>query len=104
MATKHTPGPWNLTRFPSNNDNSPAFFRIDAKTTLFLDLYECADGFVEGENEANAHLIAAAPELLAACQVFIAYDESNCTDDLHSWANLKDMMVNAIAKATTKPE
>ncbi len=32
---------------------------------MFLDVIECPDGYVPGQNKANAHLIAAAPELLA---------------------------------------
>lgn len=47
-----------------------------------------------------AKLFVAALELREACNEFMAYDESNCTDELHSWAKLKDMMVAAIAKAT----
>ena len=37
---------------------------MSADTTLHLHVAPCDDGFVAGQNEANARLIAAVPELL----------------------------------------
>ena len=66
MAGKYSPGKWELTKFPANIDRNHTFYRLDAKTTLLIDIVECADGFVEGENEANAYLLWSAPDLLEA--------------------------------------
>lgn len=62
----HTPGPWSIQRLPTDGDDEPSF-RIDGESTLFLRVAACADGYVPGQNEANALLIAAAPELLGFC-------------------------------------
>ncbi len=65
----HTPGPWTVEKLPLGNDGEvePAF-RVSGDSTLFLTVSPCSDGFVPGQNRANAHLIAAAPDLLAACE------------------------------------
>ena len=54
MST-HTPGPWHVHNH-----------HVDAGKFRYLQT--CMEGAPEDEWEANAHLIAAAPELLAACQ------------------------------------
>lgn len=60
MNTQHTPGPWYWS------DNVPDFPK---NYCIIVD----ADGFTIAEpsrmSEADAHLIAAAPELLAALQM-----------------------------------
>ena len=53
MKTKHTPGPWNLHQ--GKND-----FAVEAGGTI------CQGDDTMRDWEANAHLIAAAPELLEA--------------------------------------
>jgi hypothetical protein len=40
------------------------WFYVGADTTLHLQVVACPDGYVIGENAANARLIAAAPDLL----------------------------------------
>jgi hypothetical protein len=42
------------------------WFWVSADRTLHLQVAACPDGYVASENEANARLIAAAPELLEA--------------------------------------
>ena len=70
---KHTPGPWKLTELPWECDGqSEPIYRVDGESTLFLSVAPCSDGYVPGQNEANAHLIAAAPDLLAACEAVLA--------------------------------
>jgi hypothetical protein len=54
--TKHTPGPWYVTR---HNDLQ---YSISQKETGYDEMIEALDE----EDEANAKLIAAAPELLEA--------------------------------------
>ncbi len=87
-AVIHTPGPW---RFEPCEEN---FRPFDAKDWMIISkggLVPClawgGAGFKEGE--ANAHLIAAAPDMLAALR-FVAdfYDPQLC------------VVADAIAKAT----
>ncbi len=62
---KHTTGPWNSTRpIPENNE----FLRFVRSPTFEHIAYICALGEDTREARANAHLIAAAPDLLAALE------------------------------------
>ena len=72
MADKHTPGPW-IGAGPSFGDPFPRY-----TTSIVTKREDDDDGIVEicelpfhhrdDENEANARLIAAAPDLLEALQ------------------------------------
>ncbi len=74
MTSKHTPGPWVVHSLP----NAP--FNLGHHVTTADGLTVCSVTFqfvkavdgkvVEVERIANARLIAAAPELLEACQTF----------------------------------
>ena len=90
---KHTPGPWkasedfNLTgtlvSFIEGGGHSIAQTRLDDDTP-------------EGMNQANARLIAAAPELLEACRdALLAVDTAD-------WPTAQDNLIAAIAKAKGK--
>jgi hypothetical protein len=71
--SKHTPGPWSMSG-PMGKDHLSGrepWFWISAETTLHLQVMACADGYVRGENEANARLISAAPDLLEALRTAI---------------------------------
>ena len=64
MNAKHTPGPWNAIA------GKLGFFinRVNQQSIAVT----CIDSWqTEEEHEANARLIAAAPELLAALQAFV---------------------------------
>lgn len=64
---KHTSGKWNVT-YKENTDT-------DGNIT-----YKINDGFqFMEEAEANAKLIAAAPDLLAACKDFVFLEKTNMT-------------------------
>jgi hypothetical protein len=65
--SKYTTGPWTLTEFEDHEGGNP-WYRIEGDSTLFLEMVECSDGYIPGQNKANAHLIAAAPDLLEAHQ------------------------------------
>ena len=100
QITAHTPGPWHYRhRFhPGDREHD----QIDAyaitaqrgEITIAETLYSCAD------DEANAHLIAAAPELLAACQ--LARDYFQDPIGFKKTAALMDELLGAIRKATGK--
>lgn len=63
MTTKHTPGPWAAFQ---NRIQS-------AEGEPIADALMVSDFDTSGEDEANARLIAAAPDLLAALEVVIAH-------------------------------
>jgi len=65
----HTPGPWNTGHSPKNI--------IDAGKLLVATVADRPGG--EGE-EANAHLITAAPDLLEALYTALPYIESAESD------------------------
>ena len=91
---KHTPGPWRVKRSThfAQNDIKEYFWvgfgPIGDETPIFKkDLTE---------NEANARLIAAAPELLEACLAIFNRD----IDDPDGYDKAFDLVRSAIAKAT----
>lgn len=109
----HTPGPW---RVIIDDDGNP----LSGRPGVFAsDELDCGivhwDGFVQpywrsarGDKEihANARLIAAAPELLEACELFAAYDAGDMDDDVAmmvAYAKARDAVLSAIAKATHAP-
>lgn len=77
--SKHTPGPW-IGAGPSFGDPLPRY------TTEIVTEWEGDEGDVisicempfhhhDDENEANARLIAAAPDLLEACKAALSDDQ-----------------------------
>lgn len=76
--TKHTPGPWKAVKLDTTPE-TPDIFMLGREVPNHwtgIGTFH-AGGCERGnpENAANARLIAAAPELLAACEAFIAaYD------------------------------
>lgn len=68
MKSKHTPGPWKVL------DNNPEVLPIVCKgfdtIAHIRDAGVWADYF---EVEANAHLVAAAPDLLEACTLALEF-------------------------------
>jgi hypothetical protein len=87
--TKHTPGPWKL---------GPSLGEVrDDDDNVLCDVYHDNDE----QAEADAYLIAAAPELLAACErLLMSADASWRGRDVgHDWDVACDEAVKAIAKA-----
>lgn len=85
MTTQHTPGPW--------KSNSMEIFTDTGKTSKRIAF---ATGRAQGDDntlkeiKANAHLIAAAPELLEACKAaetlfskMLAHSELNPRHPIH---------------------
>ena len=96
MSAKHTPGPWLTDRNNVHTGQIATVHHcigndwIEIWTDKWLET-----GLGEGEQEANARLIAAAPDLLAALQSVLANSlDSQGLADAHKQAR------DAIAKAT----
>ena len=98
-VTGHTPGPWDWLAVGANASGGFHLYIIDGAKRKIAALWGKA-----AEKEANASLIAAAPDLLAAAQsahdLFMAYHgEFNSADFDPTWRKLHA----ALAKATGKP-
>jgi hypothetical protein len=82
MTTKHTPGPWRTTRKLGYSGHAAAEYYIYAENTN--DGRSLAVAHIKKSTvqpmEANARLIAAAPDLLAALQALLAVS-SACSDE-----------------------
>lgn len=75
MDTKHTPGPWEIESDPWHYDTLSFVVggaKVDDKRCIQRQLGVSVGGFAAPpEQEANARLIAAAPELLEALQAAV---------------------------------
>ena len=116
--TKHTPGPWTV------HDSYGLCVSVDNHLVAELDWNPRDGGPLPpyAENRANARLIAAAPDLLAACKAMLtnritaanfciarhpdqrfAASTPEYAADCRCEAELADMIEAAIAKAEAKP-
>lgn len=90
MKTKHTPAPWAVT---SNANNQLSCFIHGAESELISIV----------DNEANAKLIAAAPELLQALKHLLNTCNEQLTEDCLENEDVAEALQNAeniIKKAT----
>jgi len=97
METKHTPGPW-IVDPDSPTDISPTDdLRLGIASICHVD--EAGGRWEFGEqSKANAKLIAAAPDLLAALQgLLAAYEDPGNTGSTHD--DKVQAARNAISKA-----
>lgn len=98
MTSKHTPGPWETDR---NNVHPGHIATIDCRFSsdrvVIWSPYWPKD---DAEQEANARLIAAAPDLLDALEEIVGYTggAETALDD----ENLMDRIYDAISKARGK--
>ncbi len=94
--TKHTPGPWVV-----RGQGTPLLCVTDHDSAYIVDRFTLPSFRPDEEREANARLIAAAPDLLVACKM--------AAERLHRFAgsfprtpgDLLDVLDKAIAKAET---
>jgi len=94
-AAQHTPGPWSIS--PTSNPSSEfGIVAIDGTIVSRLDYWHDE---AEAESEANARLIAAAPELLAALRELLLEDDFDGSPDLNHWRELTSRGRQAIFKA-----
>ncbi|MFV0673623.1 hypothetical protein [Variovorax sp. tm] len=103
---KHTPGPWMVSNdtgdwnvYPDGNGMS-CYQAIRAGNTIVGFAVARSRGFVEPDTRANAHLIAAVPELLAALQLAV---RQNSHDMLMTGEELRQCEA-ALSKAAPKGE
>ena len=94
MENKHTPGPW---RVEWSDDSGMYYIRADRCTV--------ADAIVVGtydmdEEDANAALIAAAPDLLEALGQLIAAGIQSYPD---AWPRAVNRAIDTINKAKSPP-
>lgn len=104
--SEHTPGPW------TNKEHSTFVWSVhgnvcacgDPHASGHVGYTECGVGCQWlGEAVANAHLIAAAPDMLAALKALVDADNAPLVmSDAHSVV-LMDNVRAAIAKAEGKP-
>lgn len=92
-TTKHTPGPWHIARFDATT--------VEIRSERGLIVAEV--GNTSTEDDANARLIAAAPELLSALQRIadrnLTYLSGKVMGDQISYEDVAAARA-AIAKAT----
>lgn len=79
---KHTPGPWSTEkeRVSLIGGNAPCINIFQLRGSVVARIYQVQQG--EDEREANADLIAAAPELLALVKEFYSEMLMEYTDNL----------------------
>jgi hypothetical protein len=89
--TKHTPGPW---EYQDAHEMAAAVLHVDRCWEVGISAEAEGLALVPG-NEANARLIAAAPDLLVACEA--ALNERMFKD----WPDVATLLIKAIKKATS---
>lgn len=106
---KHTPGPWTTSltmEFQVTEDGEDALpfeaICVDAGTGESIALVT-KDQVSHGQAEANARLIAAAPDLLTSLQRLdeVFFEEKNGKAGLAN--EIREQINSAIAKATSLP-
>lgn len=99
MNTAHSPGPWEIDERFVAADPKHANYRIFAANQI-CELTK-PQGFYRSpaETEANARLIAAAPELLQALSMLLNIDEYADRFNGKPMANSDTCRINAMARA-----
>ena len=99
MNTPHTPGPWE-TALSFTADNRIIWdVCLPDGGDMIADLAECGD---EQTQEANARLIAAAPELLEALIELHNYTETSCPKYRSIWTEKEDSLQIKVQTALVK--
>ena len=104
---KHTPGPWEVRADPSHYDSFTTVVAGsgEQRKGMLREMIVEIGGWAGIETaEANARLIAAAPDLLAACQRLVTLiDESDQWSDVVSGTAMGEI-VNEARTAVAKAE
>jgi hypothetical protein len=99
METKHTAGPWFTNSFQPNEDCTHWAVHAERHATacccenpLIAEVFPVGDDGKEGdESHKNALLIAAAPDLLTACQAMARVDIGGEIPWVHNAALTQDI-------------
>jgi len=101
---KHTPGPWTIEN--CKNDDGSKFISINGQGPWGCWLADIQAGSINGKptdvgprHLANAHLIAAAPDLLAALKLAATTKEPDDKIERMIWIGRQKIILAAIAKA-----
>lgn len=105
MEAKHTPGPWIakkgagwfVTR-PDAQDRKECALAVGMSPNISLVNSPQTSWYTDDEEKANAYLMAAAPDLLAACEAFTG-DFPDKIIDFYGWFQER---VNQARKAIAK--
>ena len=100
METKRTPGPWH-----TGGHGNTIIYAADGWAVADVKVYHNRHNGYE-ETQANARLIAAAPELLEACVAMIEWDEreKDHSVDFHARMALCDAAFQKARAAIAKAE
>ena len=102
---KHTPGPWHLGKGSGEGnvfvDQETRMRMTDQGTTLYS-ICKVTDGWNQEEDEANARLIASAPELLEACQFALITIKEDWEDKSYAIAQLRTVIRKAMTEGMEK--
>ena len=106
---KGTPGPWAVSYAdnPKHGSSWGGYWQIDAQYDAVACNQFCFAGINKPDvSEANAHLLAAAPDLLAALQQFVNGVETGMIESVadETLANITRQARAAISKALGEGE
>jgi hypothetical protein len=92
MSAKHSPAPW-VAQCDHHRTNRRKRMAMVATSNGSMSIDATGSGESYPQDVANAHLIAAAPELLAAARAAL-------NDRMHKeWPEVADLLIAAITKA-----
>lgn len=106
MSTKHLPGPWFVSRDPRPDMEWNLHIASVAQPHLEVcSMFHTTDQDGNGRGEANARLVAAAPDMLAALEcllpgLILDLRYANEDDDKEAMQSRIETVTAAIAKAT----
>lgn len=104
--SKHTPGPWEVGEWHEFRGSGRQYCRISQAGEMY-EHAEVWSAATNQEGKANARLIAAAPDLFAACEdvigtsIRLGVNEDRTGGEVydHLVANVFPSLISAIAKA-----
>lgn len=98
--TQHTPGPWNISQVVTQSTGLRVF-HLDSDTGGPIGYFDSLDD-PDGDDEANAVLIAAAPDLLDACSQILSLNPDDYSNQEGYVRIVRRLATTAIKKAQQK--
>lgn len=95
---KHTPGPWEVDINKTGIVRASKYVRIEQVFEVDNFISPLGEGEIIRQGEANAKLIAAAPDLLSAC--LLAYHSLTLKEGVNFADEAAQKLSDAIKKAT----